>query len=44
MTTFVAPAVLARSRSAIKALYSTSLLVVGKLSRIMHSISSPCGE
>ena len=41
MTKFSAPATLARSSSAIKASYFTSLLVVGKSKKIMHSILSP---
>ena len=44
MITFVAPATLARSNPTIRASYSASLLVVRKLSRIMHSILSPFGE
>ena len=43
MTKFSAPTAFARSNPAIKTSYSTSLLVVGKSSRIMHSIISPTG-
>ena len=44
MTTLVAPAALARSRLAISASYSASLLVVEKLRRIIHSTVSPSGD
>jgi len=43
MTKFSAPAAFARSSPAIKVSYSTSLLVVGKSRRIMHSILSHSG-
>ena len=44
MTTFVAPAALARSSPAINASYSASLLVVGKSRQTLHSTVSPSGD
>ena len=44
MTTLVALTALARSSPATRASYSTSLLVVGKSRRTIHSILSPSGE
>ena len=40
----MAPAALARSRPITSALYSASLLVVGKSRRTMHSTVSPSGD
>ena len=44
MTTLAAPIALARLSPAISASYSTSLLVVGKLRRTIHSTVSPSSD